>query len=440
MSPLSTRVALCIFTALFPGIEAEAAPRIETWETGNGARVYFVQAPELPMVDIRVVFDAGSARDGERFGLATLTNATLAEGAGALSAHELSERFEHRGARFDSGALRDMAWAGLRSIVAKDHLEPAVDTLALIIAKPDFPEAAVERQRKRMLVALQQKQQSPADLAEDAFYQAVYGDHPYAHDPSGTAATLEALTRTHLADFHQTFYTGANAVVAIVGQRNRAQAEVIAEAVVQYLPAGKRPPPIAAVKALSQSEEVRIDYPSAQTHIIIGQPGMKRNDPDYFALYLGNHSLGGSGLSSLLAEEVREKRGLSYNVASYFEPMREYGPFSAGLQTQNEQAEQALSVLKETITQYVKNGPTPEQIKSSKQNITGGFPLRIDSNSKIVEYLAMIGFYELPLDYLSAFNARIEALDGTQVRNAMQNRLRVENMVTVIVGPVGGKK
>eukprot|EP00487_Bulimina_marginata_P002359 TRINITY_DN15484_c0_g1_i1.p1 TRINITY_DN15484_c0_g1~~TRINITY_DN15484_c0_g1_i1.p1 ORF type:complete len:134 (+),score=34.08 TRINITY_DN15484_c0_g1_i1:194-595(+) len=132
----------------------------------------------------------------------------------------------------------------------------------------------------------------------------------------------------------------------------------------------------------------------------MGQPGINRADPDYFALYVGNHILGGSGLVSKLSDEIREKRGLSYSVYSYFRPMRQWGPYQFGLQTRNDQAEEALDVLKNTLKTFIADGPSEDELIAAKQNITGGFALRVDSNSKIADYLAMIGFYGLPLDYL----------------------------------------
>ncbi|MCG8098279.1 MAG: insulinase family protein, partial [Candidatus Thiodiazotropha taylori] len=178
----------------------------------------------------------------------------------------------------------------------------------------------------------------------------------------------------------------------------------------------------------------QIPFPSTQSHLYLGQPGLKRGDPDYFPLYVGNHILGGSGLVSLLSEEVREKRGLSYSVYSFFIPMRQLGLFQVGLQTKNEQADEALKVVKDTLQRYITEGPTDEELKAAKQNITGGFPLRIASNGKIVEYLAVIGFYDLPLDYLDRFVERIEAVSKEQIRDAFKRRVDSERLVRVQVG------
>jgi len=413
---------------------AVAGPKIEHWQTSSGARVYFVAAPEIPMVDVRVVFDAGSARDGTSAGLAQLTNGLLSEGAGGRSADEILEGFAAVGASFGNGALRDMAWVELRSITDPDHLQPALKNLALLLQRPDFPADAFGRERDRMLIGLRNQQQDPGDIADKAFYEQLYAGHPYAVQPEGTEESLPRLQRVDCERFHAAYYVAANAVVAIVGAVDRAAAEAIAERVTGKLPRGRRPAALPPVASRDVPVEQRLYFPSQQTHLLLGQPGMSRQDPDYFALYVGNHVLGGSGLVSLLSEEVREKRGLSYSVYSYFSPMRVAGPFTAGLQTRNDQAQQALEVLRETLRDFAGNGPTEEQLVAAKKNITGGFALRIDSNRKITEYLAMIGFYDMPLDYLDTFTQKVEAVTREQVTATFRRRVDIDKMVTISVG------
>lgn len=166
----------------------------------------------------------------------------------------------------------------------------------------------------------------------------------------------------------------------------------------------------------------------------MGQPGLTRDDPDFFPLYVGNHVLGGSGLVSIISDEIREKRGLSYSAYSYFRPMREAGPYQFGLQTRNDQAELALEVLDQTLVDFVEQGPTKEQLTAAQKNITGGFALRLDSNSKIADYLAMMGFYQLPLDHLETFNSRVNAVTVDQIKAAYQKRIHPQKMVTILVG------
>jgi zinc protease len=392
------------------------------------------------MIDLRLVFDAGSARDAERSGLAAMTSAMLTQGAGDWDADAVAERMEDVGASLSSASLRDMAVVTLRSLTREPALETALTTLIQVLSNPRFAAPDLERVRQNTLTALRQAEQDPGTVGQKAFFRAIYGSHPYASDPTGTPQAVTALTQDDLRDFHGRYYGARNAVVALVGALTREQAEAIATRVTANLPGGagggERAAPPPPVDGLAAGSSAVIEFPSSQTHILMGQPGMRRGDPDYFPLYVGNHILGGSGLVSLLMEEVREKRGLSYSVYSYFSPMRVEGPFLMGLQTKNTQADLAREVLRETLRQFIQEGPSAKELEAAKQNITGGFPLRIAGNAKVVEYLAMIGFYGLPLDYLDRFTGQVDAVTAEQIRDAFARRIHPERLAVINVGPV----
>jgi zinc protease len=419
-------------------LSVQALPSIATWQTSNGARVLFVEARELPIVDVSVIFDAAAARDGGRAGLARLTNALLSEGAAGLSADAIAEHFAALGANFGTAAQRDMASIELRSLSDPATLGAASGLAADVIARPDFPADALERVRAQMLVALRQVEQSPDDLAERELFRALYGDHPYGSPPEGTVAGVSSLTRDDVRAFHARYYAGRNAVVSIVGDLDRAGAEQLAERLVGRLPVGEPAAPLPPVKRVAAAETVTRAYPSTQTHLRIGDATVTRADPDYFPLFVGNHALGGSGLVSLLAEEVREQRGLSYSVYSALAPMRAPGPFFVGLQTRNEQADEALTVALGTLRRFVEAGPTAEQLEAAQRNLTGGFALRLDSNKKVLSQLGVIGFYGLPLDYLATYTDKVRAVTRESVREAFRRHVDPDRLVTVLVGQPAG--
>ena len=285
-----------------------------------------------------------------------------------------------------------------------------------------------------MKVSVKARQQSPSAIASEAFNKAVFGNHPYASPVSGTKDSLEKITLADVRAFYQQYYVAENATVAIVGNVERWQAEEIVKTLVSALPAGKKAPALPEVEPLSESKKIVIDYPSAQTHIYVGQPGTRRGDGDYFTLYVANHPFGGSGFSSRLVEVIREQKGLAYSVSSYFSPLRESGAFTMGMQTKTEQTQQALSLLDEQLKKYVAEGPDEDELEASLSNITGSFPLQIDSNSKLLGYIAMIGFYGLPIDYLDHFISNVESVDIKKINDALTRRVHPDKMVTVIVG------
>jgi zinc protease len=432
MKTLFTGVVI-LFSTLVSGTLAAAALDIQTWHTTNGARVVFVPAPEIPMIDMRVVFAAGSARDGATPGLANLANALLEEGAGELDADAFSSALGATGAVIRSGAERDMAYATLRTLSDPAYVDRALALFVAAVAQPRFDADALERVRARVLIGLEHKTQSPAEVAEDAFFARVYQSHPYAQPPDGTAATVAELDRDAVVAFHKRYYVAKNAVISLVGAIDTARARAFAETLSSALAAGE---PASALPDVAPTEArtERVEFPSIQSHVRVGLPGIRRGDPDYFPLLVGNHALGGNSLVSILFREIRGERGLSYSAYSYFAPMAQPGPFVAVLQTDRAQEAEALNVLNDTIRSFVNDGPPAADLTAAKQNLIGGFPLRIGSNAQIAEYIAMIAFYDLPLDYLATFTAKVAAVTADDVKAAFARHVALDELVTVVVG------
>jgi zinc protease len=434
---------VCLLTASLLGLSsALAGPEIQHWTTKKGIRVYFVEAKGLPLVDIHLVFDAGSARDGEKFGLSAMTSALLDKGAGEWDAGEIARRLEGVGAKLGTGVGHDSAWLTLRCLTEPRIVDTALTTMAKVLSYPLFSSSDFEREQKRILAVLRRYNEMPAHIAKQIYFQRLYGDHPYAHDVFGTPETVKALTTQDLRKFYRQYYVASNAIAVVVGDVTRQKAASMIEDLSANLATGTRAEPIPAVQYNVEGRIEAIQFPSDQTHIYSGMPALKRNDPDYFALYVGNHVLGGSGLVSRISEEIREKRGLAYSSSSGFSPLVEKGPFLMGLQTRNDQAEEALRLLNETVGAFMAEGPSEEELIKAKKNLTGGFVLRIDSNSKVAEYVAMIGFYGLPLDYLDTFNDQVDAVTVEKIRTAFQSHLQLEKFQTVLVGgaPKSGDK
>ncbi|MDD5273003.1 MAG: pitrilysin family protein, partial [Methylovulum sp.] len=385
-------------------------------------------------VDVQVLFDAGSARDGDKFGLAALTAGMLDTGAGEWDADQIADCFESVGANFGACSSIDNARVSLRTLTDKPLFDKALATMEVILSKPRFATADFEREKSRTLAGLKQEEESPGDLAKIAFYQALFGKHPYAHPDSGTLPTVASLTREDVGQFYKTYYVAANAVIVIVGDVSKAQAEQTAETLVKHLPVGAKPPALPDVTMPIKGSEQHIEFPSTQTHVLVGVPGTYRKDPDYFNLYVGNHILGGGGLVSKLFDEVREKRGLAYSASSAFVPLLKQGPFLISLQTRNDQTAEAIKVLNQTLADYIAKGPTEAELKAAKQNINGGFAMRFDNNKKLATYVGMIGFYELPLDYLDTFQANIDKVTVASITDTLKRRVPLNLLQTVTVG------
>jgi len=428
------RTILVVAGLLF-ALQAQARIDIQHWQTSTGTDVYFVENHDLPIIDISTNFAAGSARDTTaKASLAALTRHVMTLGAGGMSDEEISQKLADVGAILGGEFDADRAGFSLRTLSSQQEREQALDIYTIIMHQPDFPAPILEREKARVIAGLKEAMTRPAAIASKAFMTTLYGDHPYALQERSDPQTVTGIQREDLQQFYSAYYGAKNATIAMIGDMSRSQAEQIAERIASGLPQAEDVPELPKVQDRGQAQTVRIPHPATQSHILLGYPGVYRGDPDYFPLYVGNYILGGGGFVSRLTEEVRENRGLAYSVYSYFMPMAQRGPFQLGLQTKREQTDEALKVVRETLDKFVMEGVTAEELKAAKQNIIGGFPLRIDSNAKILDYLAVIGFYKLPLDYLDNFNKQVESVTTAQIKDAFTRRLKPDSMLTVIVG------
>ncbi len=424
-----------LFFSLYSQVIFASLP-IQSWQTSSGARVYFVENHDLPMLDISIEFGAGSSMDApEKSGQANLTRHLLSLGAGDLSEDQIAKTLADVGAQLGSHFDRDRAGISLRTLSSEYESKQALDMLSRIIQFPEFPEAVIERERVRLMASLKEATTKPDYIADRELMKMLYGDHPYGLSSLGEINTLNRIQRNDLIEFYRSHYTAKNAVIAMIGDISRIQAGKIAETLTANLPAEGIDTDLPAVQTPSAMVR-KITHPATQSHIQLAYPGLRRSDPDYFPLLVGNYILGGGGFVSRLMEEIRQMRGLAYSVYSFFSPFKEQGPFEIGLQTKKEQADEALKLTQHVLANFVAEGPTEKELVAAKQNLIGGFPLRIDSNKKILSYLSMIGFYNLPLTYLDDYVKAVENVTVEQIKKAFQRRIKPEGMVTVIVGAI----
>ena len=411
--------------------QALATVTIEHWTTSNGARVYFVAAPSLPMLDVQVDFAAGSMFDPPgKAGLAALTRGILDLGTQQRDETAISEQLADIGAALGGGADTDRASISLRTLTDADKLPAALNILRDVLQQPRFDAAILEREKTRTIAGLKEAMTRPDSIAGKAFWEAMYPDHPYGRQ--ATPESVASLNRADLLDFHRRLYTAGNASISLVGQLNRQQAEKIAEDLSATLPAGQAPSlPPAPVAAPATTKA--LPHPASQAHISLGLPAIERGHPDFFPLMVGNYTLGGGGFVSRLVKEVRDKRGFAYSVYSYFAPLRHAGPFQIGLQTQRNQAGEAIKVVRQVLDEFIANGPSPDELAAAKANLSGSFPLRLDSNAKLLANIAVIGFYGLPLDYLDHYQAKVEAVTVDEVKRAFSRHVRTDKLMTVTV-------
>ncbi|MDP2196180.1 MAG: pitrilysin family protein [Rhodocyclaceae bacterium] len=424
------RTFIALLIAAFSSF-VQAGPQIQHWVAPTGAKVYFVASRDLPILDVQIDFVAGGARSpADKSGVASLTASLLDAGAGSLDEEQISGRLVDLGARLSSGSDHDKASVNLRTLSFATEKTGALALMRAVLSAPTFPEAVLAREKTRTIESLKEADTRPDAIAGKRFVAALYPGHPYGN--VATPESVAKVVRDDLVTFYQTYYTARGAVVSIIGDVSRSEAEAIAVQLTEALPAGE---PVAALPpvTLPQRETLKVAHPAAQSHIHVGLPTITRTDPDYFALLVGNYTLGGGGFVSRLMKEVREKRGYAYSVYSTFAPRVLPGPFQIGLQTKREQADDALQVVDAVLTKFLAEGPTAQELAAAKKNLIDGQALRIDSNAKLLAHLSLIGFHGLPLDYLDQFPRKVAAITRDDVRAAFRRHVKPENLVTVIV-------
>jgi zinc protease len=418
------------------------------WVTPQGARVLFLQATEIPMIDISIDVDAASRWDsGGQAGVAAMTHSMLsrgwkaAQGEPAMNEAQISVAFSELAAQQGGGVGLDRASLSLRTLSDLDVRAPAVNLMARLMAHPSFDEQILDREKKRSIASIKESMTQPQSIATKALWKSVYGSHPYGQ--SATPESIASINAQDLRAFHQKYWQPNRMRITIVGNLNEAQAKALADSLLEFFPKTAAQPirPLAqSPAAFVQNTPARqaIAHPATQSHVWLGMPGIARDDPDFFALTVGNYIFGGGGFVSRLTQEIREKRGLSYSVFSAFQPLAQPGPFMIGLQTQNVRAPEALKVVEDTLARFLREGPTQQELKAAKQNLVGGFALRVDTNRKLIDNLAQINYYDMPLDYLHTWTSKIEAVSAADIKRVMSRVIKPQQLsVVVVAGPEG---
>ena len=413
---------------------AQAKLDIQYWTTPEGAKVFFAQTKGLPILDVALNFDAAASRDGGQFGLASLTNGLLGTATQYHNEEQIINAFESVGAQFSTSSLKDMSIVSLRTLTRQPILKKSLDTFTEVITQPSFEQKYLTRERRQTLRSIEASKQSPASIASLAFDKAVFANHPYAHPKIGTEKSINQISLQDLKQHYDKFYVAKNLTIALVGDITKVKAKQIARQISHGLNVGKKAKNNPVITALKSSQKIHIEFPSKQTHLLIGQSGVNRSHPDYYPLYLGNHIFGGSGLTSILSDEIREKKGLAYSAYSYFTKMKSNGFFMMRMQTKNDQALEAKNIALQTLKNFRNNAIDTQKLQDGKDNIIGGFALETASNANILTYLSIIGFYDLPLDYLSGFTDKIKDISAQDIQNAYERLIDMDKLIILSVG------
>ena len=422
---------------LLPLSAAAADIPIQRWHTPQGTQILLVERRGNPMVDWEVSFKgAGSAADPEgKPQTAAFTAQLLTGGAGGQDEEAFQAAANGLGAVIEAGSSAETASLRVRSLSGEER-QAAAALANQALRAPRFDEAVFARVQAQAVTALQQQERSPDFTAARALTRLAYPDHAYGRDAHATVESLRRIQPADLRSFHRSRYAKNNAVLAVVGDISREQAERLAEQVLEGLPdkaahsadIAPVPPQKAAVK--------KMPFAGEQAQIVLGMPLITRTDPDYYALVAGNYVLGGGGFDSRLMNMMRDRKGYTYGVRSSLAPAAQAGLFSIGYATQKKNTAASLADARAVIARFIAEGPSESELAQAKANIIGSFPLRFDSNAKLLGYLSMMGVYGLPSTYLEDYPRAVEKLTAAEVKAAWQRRVKLADLHTVVVGDV----
>jgi len=420
----------CVATA------ASATPAIQHWQSASGAKVLFVENHDIPMLDVSVSLPAGSSFDSaDKSGVAGLTHHLLDLGAEGLSEDDIARGMADIGAQFGGGFDPDRASVSLRTLSSSAERDKALDIMARVLQHPLFPEEILAREKARLIASLKEDETKPESIADKAFQKALYGTHPYGFPVSGEVASVEKITAQDLRAFHAAHYRASTAVVAIMGDVSRTQAEAIAEKLTEKLPAGTAPAALPNVTMRISASEQRIAHPASQSHILIGVPGMSRNDPDYFPLYVGNHILGGGGFVSRLMNEGREKRGLAYYVRADHESYLDTGTLAASAGVDLRRIEDAIKVILLEFKKITKEKVLDKELKKAKEYLKGRIILAWEDSRTAALSFGSDEILEGKVRTLDEYLKRIDEVRAEDILRVAQFLFTNNKLNLAVIGP-----
>ena len=433
---------LIVLVLGFLHLDAFATLPIQKIQLTTGAHLFFVESKTIPMVNIGIDFPGGFAHDNkDRIGVSNFTSQLMNKGSkikGAIKDEAfIADSISDLGSMISFSTGKELTSVRIKTLSSAEVLNPLVDQVSDMLAYPIFNNKILEREKSIEISGLLESETKPEYILSKQFKKMIYRDNPLGNDE--TVNSIKAIKIDDLKKFHQTYYRANKMNVLIIGDLSRDKAIELATKLTAKLPSGPEQgieiPPLGPLTTQDiQKREVKISHPSQQAHIQMGMTSPPRNDPDYFPLLVGNYILGGGGFVSRLMSEIREKRGLAYSVSSYFYPAKNSGYFVAGMQTQKNQSEESIKLLKQTIDEFIKNGPTDDEVLAAKNNLINGFPLRIDSNSKLLDNLSAIAWFDLPLNTLDEWTNEVKKVKKEDINRVFKKNLDMEKMITVVVG------
>lgn len=428
-------IAPVFLATLLLSMQPAAAVEVERVISPGGIEAWLVRDNSIPVTALEFSFrDGGGAGDPKgKAGTANMASSLLDEGAGALDSQAFQSQLEDHAIRLSFTAGLETLRGSLKTL--NQNRQKAVRLLRLALTQPRFDGDAVARIRQQIQVGLMRSETNPNSRASRIWRRAMFNDHPNGRPVSGTLTSLATITAEDLKHFAAARMTKDKLIVGAVGDINIKELATLLDDVFSALPQSTaKTPEIAIASPRTQGDMYVVPMDIPQSVVLFGQPGLQRNDPDYYPAYVMNYILGGGSFASRLYNEVREKRGLVYSVYSYLNTMKKGPLISGGLATRNDQVVDALALVRAEWVKMRTQGVTSDELKRAKQHLNGAFPLRMSSTSSIARMLVGMQYENLGIDYLDRRAGFINKIKQTDIARTAKRLLDPHNLTVVIVG------
>lgn len=414
-------------------------PNIQELANKHQVRTLFAYAPQLPIVDIQLSFNAGSARDEEiakgLFGLANMTAQLMDEGTARYTALEVAQILEDNGAQLSIQAHRDMFLIKLRVLADAQKIETVTELVLDLINHANFQNKSIDLMLNNTAVGQQQLQENPSRLMSVRFYRALYAKHPYAEPITGTQGSIKRILPEHLKQFRDRFLVRHNLNIAITGQLSEENALKLSQKISSQLKAGEKAKNLPDIQVQPQLDIIHLPYQSTQAHVMLGHIGTVRHDQDRIALEIANRMLGNSSFNSILMQELRVKRGYTYGVNSSFSFPQSQGIFSISYSTQQAHLMESLAVTHQSLVNFIQQPINEQLLAETKLGMLRAFPNQFSSNAALNAQLGSLGFYQESAQSLQNYQQNVQQITAQQVHEAVKRHIHPDRLTVIVVSP-----
>ena len=429
------KTMILIFLLVFLCLQASAVsamPPVQRTVLSNQLILIVCEERSLPFVTVQLLINSGAWKDpsGEE-GLSYLTARGLLLGTSKRKVTTIHEELDFMGAGLSSSSGRDYATLSLK--VLKKDLDKGWDLFMEVLTQPTFPEEEIQREVEKTLAAIQSAEDQPDEVAEKEFQKTLFLNSPYGHPVEGTKESLPRITQEAIVRFYRTYYHPNNAILTVVGDISSEEVKTKLLPHLAKWPMTEIPKIPFKTSFAKEPKTVKIDRGITQANIILGHAGVSRDNPDYYALLVMNYILGGGGFSSRLTEEIRNKRGLAYSVASFFDTGKYPGSFQIALQTKNSSAREAIALSLQEVERIRKELISEKELDGAKKYLIGSFPMRLNTQGKLTGFLTQVEYFGLGLDYPEKYPSLIQSITREEVLRVAKKYLRPKNTILVVV-------